>query len=97
MRKWEEVQEMLRFIAAFLLLAFSASAAVLPEKFGAYTRGVEAGKELWELSRLAAEDEGVRTAVTSGNLDALEGSPFKEALERYLDSMEQVIASARKR
>jgi phosphohistidine swiveling domain-containing protein len=49
-------------------------------------KSVEAGKELWELSRLAAEDEGVRTAVTSGNLDALEGSPFKEALERYLDA-----------
>jgi pyruvate,water dikinase len=48
-------------------------------------KSVEAGKALWELSRLAAEDEGVRAAVTSGNLEALEGTSFKEALQRYLD------------
>ena len=48
-------------------------------------KSVEAGKALWELSRLATEDEDVRAAVTDGNLTALEGTSFKAALDRYLD------------
>jgi pyruvate,water dikinase len=51
---------------------------------GIPNKSVEAGKTLWELSRLAAEDEAVRAAVTSGDLAALEGTSFKDALDRYL-------------
>jgi rifampicin phosphotransferase len=48
-------------------------------------KSVEAGRALWELSRLAAENEDVRAAVMRGDLAALEGSTFKDALDRYLD------------
>jgi rifampicin phosphotransferase len=48
-------------------------------------KSVEAGKALWELSRLATEDEDVRDAVMRGDLAALAGTPFKSALDRYLD------------
>jgi rifampicin phosphotransferase len=48
-------------------------------------KSVEAGKALWELSLLAAEDESVRAAVMSGDFAAIEGTPFGDALKRYLD------------
>jgi rifampicin phosphotransferase len=48
-------------------------------------KSIDAGKALWELSRLATEDEDARAAVTEGNLTALEGTSFKEALDRYLE------------
>ena len=47
-------------------------------------KSIEAGKALWELSRLATEKEGVRAAVMHGDVAALEGTPFKDALDRYL-------------
>jgi pyruvate,water dikinase len=52
---------------------------------GLPNKSVEAGKALWELSRLAAESESVRAAVMRGDLAALRGTPFNEALDRYLD------------
>ncbi len=48
-------------------------------------KSVEAGKALWELSQLAAKDEAVRDAVMRGDLAGLEGTSFKDALDRYLD------------
>ena len=48
-------------------------------------KSVEAGKALWDLSRVASEDESVRAAVLRGDLAALEGTPFKNELDRYLD------------
>jgi rifampicin phosphotransferase len=48
-------------------------------------KSIEAGKALWQLSRLATEDESVRAAVMNGDLHAIEGTPFGDALERYLD------------
>jgi hypothetical protein len=53
---------MLRFIAAFLLFAFSASAAVLPEKFGAYTRGASSAatlidRAIWDEYGLKASEQ----------------------------------------
>lgn len=48
-------------------------------------KSVKAGKALWELSRMASEDESVRAAVLRGDAAALEGTSFKDALGRYLD------------
>jgi pyruvate,water dikinase len=48
-------------------------------------KSIEAGKALWELSRLATENESVRAAVMREDLAALEGTPFKDALDGYLD------------
>jgi phosphohistidine swiveling domain-containing protein len=52
---------------------------------GFANKSVEAGKALWELSRLVMENESVRAAVIRGDLTTLEGTPFEDALDRYLD------------
>jgi pyruvate,water dikinase len=48
-------------------------------------KSVESGEALWELAELAGRDGEVRAAVLRGEEDALEGTEFREALDRYLD------------
>lgn len=47
---------------------------------------VEAGRALWRMSRSAAEDPAVRSAVEAGALDTLEGTEWLAGFRDFLDT-----------